>query len=147
MNLLQMEFDVLPIKVLKEDKAEYIQALIDTCEHEDISIFIDCMTHLHCQHLKADIDHYIESTSEEMVDKQDLQKEMVDKWSIKPFLAEKLVDILEFVVDKDEFTTEQIVSHFGFNVTTAKRYLRQLTEFGYLEPHGGNKNRTYSKKE
>lgn len=46
---------------------------------EDISIFIDCMTRLHCQHLKADIDHYIESTSEKMVDKQDLQKEMVDK--------------------------------------------------------------------
>ena len=67
-------------------------------------------------------------------------------WSIKPSLAEKLVDILDFVVDKGEFTTEQIVSHFGFNATTTKRYLRQLTEFGYLEPHGGNKNRTYSKK-
>ena len=147
MNLLQMEYDVLPTKVLKEDKAEYIQALIDTRESEDISIFINCMTRLHCQHLKADIDHYIESTSEKMVDKQDLQKKMVDKWSIKPSLAEKLVDILEFVVDKDEFTTEQIVSHFGFNATTAKRYLRQLTEFGYLESHGGNKNRTYSKKE
>ncbi len=147
MNLLQMEFDVLPIKVLKEDKAEYIQALIDTRENEDISIFIDCMTRLHCQHLKADIDHYIESTSEKMVDKLNLQKEMVDKWSIKPSLAEKMVDILGFVVDKNEFTTEQIVSHFGFNATTVKRYLRQLTEFGYLEPHGGNKNRTYSKKE
>ena len=71
----------------------------------------------------------------------------VGKWSIKPSLAEKMVDILEYVVDKDEFTTEQIVSHFGFNATTTKRYLRQLTEFGYLEPHGGNKNRTYSKKE
>ena len=81
----------------------------------------------------------------EMVDKQDLQKKMVDKWSIKPSLAEKLVDILDFVADKDEFTTEQIVNHFDFNATTAKRYLRQLTEFGYLEPHGGNKNRTYSK--
>ncbi len=147
MNLLQMEFNVLPTKVLKEDKAEYIQALIDTRENEDISIFIDCMTRLHCQHLKTDIDHYLESTSEEMVDKQDLQQKMVDKWSIKPSLAEKLVDILEFVADKDEFTTEQIVSHFGFNATTAKRYLRQLTEFGYLEPHGGNKNRTYCKKE
>ena len=112
---------------------------------EDISIFIDCMTRLHCQHLKADIDHYIESTSEKMVDKQDLQKEMVDKWSIKPSLAEKLVDILVFVAVKDEFTTEQIVSRFGFNATTVKRYLRQLTEFGYLEPHGGNKNRTYSR--
>ena len=78
--------------------------------------------------------------------KIEIAPEMVDKWSIKPSLAEKLVDILEFVVDKDEITTEQIVSHFGFNATTAKRYLRQLTEFGYLEPLGGNKNRTYSNK-
>ena len=147
MNLLQMEYDVLPTKVLKEDKAEYIQALIDTRESEDISIFIDCMTRLHCQHLKTYIDHYIDSTSEKMVDKQNLQQKMVDKWSIKPTLAEKMVDILDFVADKNEFTTEQIVSHFGFNATTVKRYLRQLTEFGYLEPHGGNKNRTYSKKE
>lgn len=146
MNLLQIEFDVLPTKVLKEDKAEYIQALIDTREQEDINIFINCMTGLHCQHLKADIDQFLKSTSEKMVDKQDLQEQMVDKWSIKPFLAEKMVDILEFVADKDEFTTEQIIAHFGFNATTAKRYLRQLTEFGYLEAHGGNKNRTYSRR-
>ena len=70
----------------------------------------------------------------------------VGKWSIKPSLAEKMVDILEYVAEKDQITTEAIVSHFGFNPTTAKRYLRQLTEFGYLESHGGNKNRTYSKK-
>ena len=69
----------------------------------------------------------------------------VGKWSIKPSLAEKLVDIMEFVADKDQITTEEIVSLFGFNPTTAKRYLRQLTEFGYLEAHGGNKNRTYTK--
>ena len=70
----------------------------------------------------------------------------VGKWSIKPSLAEKLVDIMEFVADNDQITTEEIVSHFGFNPTTTKRYLRQLTEFGYLEAHGGNKNRTYTKK-
>jgi len=51
-----------------------------------------------------------------MVDKQALKQEMVDKWSIKPSLAEKLVDILNFLAEKDEFTTEQIVSHFGFNL-------------------------------
>ena len=144
MNLLQMEFDVLPTKILKEDKAEYIQALIDTREQDDINIFIDCMTRMHCQHLKTDIDHYIDSTSEKMVDKQALKQKLVDKWSIKPSMAEKMVDILDFVVDKDEITTEQIVCHFGFNATTAKRYLRQLTVYGYLEAHGGNKNRTYS---
>jgi len=59
-------------------------------------------------------------------------------------LAEKLVDIIEYAADRDEITTEQIVSHFGLPSTTAKRYLRQLAEFGYLEAHGGNKNRTYT---
>ena len=60
-----------------------------------------------------------------------IDEEMVDKWSIKPSY---------------QITTETIVNHFGFNPTTAKRYLRQLTEFGYLEAHGANKNRSYSKK-
>ena len=144
MNLLQWEFDVLPTKVLKEDKAEYIQALIDTRESEDLNVFLNCMARHHCQHLQTDIDQFMKSTNEKVVDKQDLKQKMVDKWSIKPSLADKLVDILEFVADKDLITTEEIVSHFGFNPTTAKRYLRQLTEFGYLEAHGGNKNRTYS---
>ena len=143
MNLLQMEFGVLPVKVLKEDKATYIQALIDTREKEDIGIFQDCMAELHAQHLKTDIDQYLKSTSEKMVDKSVLKQKMVDKWSIKPTLADKLVGVLEYVVDKDEFTTETIVKHFGFTATTAKRYLRQLTEFGYLESHGGNRNRSF----
>ena len=146
MNLLQWEFDVLPTKVLKEDKAEYIQALIDTRESEDLNVFLNCMARHHCQHLQTDIDQFMKSTNEKVVDKQDLKQKIVDKWSIKPSLADKLVDILEFVADKDLITTEEIVSHFGFNPTTAKRYLRQLTEFGYLEAHGGNKNRTYSMK-
>ena len=130
MNLLQMEFDVLPTKVLKEDKAEYIQALIDTREEENIDIFVDCMTELHCRHLKSDIDQFIASTTEKMADKSTLIK--------------KMVDILVFMADKQEVTTDQIISEFNFTPTTAKRYMRQLTKFGYIEAHGGNKNRSYS---
>lgn len=146
MNLLQWEFDVLPTKVLKEDKATYIQSLIDTRETEDIALFQNCMAILHIQHLRTDIDQYVNSTTEKMVDKAVLRQEMVDKWSIKPTLAGKLVDILEFVTDRSKFTTEDIVRHFGFNPTTTKRYLRQLTEFGYLVSHGGNRNRSYKLK-
>ena len=55
------------------------------------------------------------------------------------------------IFDFDHFDLDQndrlSTCSFGFNATTTKRYLRQLTEFGYLEAHGGNKNRTYSKKE
>ena len=146
MNLLQWEFGVLPTKVLKEDKAEYIQALIEAREQEDIHIFLDCMTRHHCQHLEADIDQFIKSTAEKMVDKKALTQKMVDKWSIKPSLADKLADIMNYMADKEEITTEAIIEHFRFTPTTAKRYLRQLAEFGYLEAHGGNKNRRYNKK-
>ena len=93
--------------------------------------------------MKTDIDQFTQSTGEKLVDKQELQKEMVGKWSIKPSLAGKLVDILYFIANENIITTEQIVNHFGLAPTTAKRYLRQLTQFGYLESHGGNKNRTY----
>ena len=126
MNLLQMESGVLPTKVLKEDKGDYIQALIDTRDNEDI-------------------EQYVKSA--EVADKTDSVKQMADKWAIKPSLAEKLVDILIFMADKQQIRTEDIVSALGFPETTARRYLRQLTEFGYLETIGGNKNRSYSKKE
>ena len=145
MNLLQMEFDALPTKVLKEDKTVYIQALKDSREIENSDVFINCMAELHIKHLKSDIDQYVKSITDEVVDKLDLKQKLVDKWSIKPSLAEKLVDILAFVADKDVVTTEMIVGQFGYTATSAKRYLRQLTEFGYLTAQGGNKNRTYKK--
>ena len=146
MNLLQMEYGVLPIKIQKEEKAEYIQALMDTREREDIEVFTNCLAQLHISHLKHDIDQYISSTTTEMVDKADWTKKMVDKWSIKPSLAEKMVDILVYAADKGEIRTENIVEDLGIAETTAKRHLRQLTEFGYLAAHGGNKNRYYTKR-
>lgn len=39
-----------------------------------------------------DIEQFIRSTTEKVVDKSDLKQQMVDKWSIKPSLADKLVD-------------------------------------------------------
>ena len=144
MNLLQWEFGALPSKVLKEDKADYIQALIEAREQENVHIFLDVMTRLHCRHLASDIEQYTKSVAAEVVDKEALEKEMVDKWSIKPSIAAKMVDILQYVADKEYITTASIVSYYGFPPTTAKRYLRQLTDFGYLKPAGGNKNRTYS---
>ncbi len=55
-----------------------------------------------------------------------------------------MADILVFMADKQDVTTDDVISEFGFTATTAKRYMRQLTEYGYLEALGGNKNRSYS---
>lgn len=104
------------------------------------------MAKLHCEHLQQDIDQFLRSTAEEMVYKTAIQQEMVGKWSIKPTLAGKLADIIIFMADKEEVRTEQIVSQLALTETTAKRYLRQLTELGYLEAHGGNRNKSYTRK-
>lgn len=125
------------------DELNRRRAATDTREKEDTSIFIDCMTELHCRHLKDDIDQYLKSTAWEMVDKTDFAKELAGKWSIKPSLAKKLADILAYMAGRETTSTEEIVVRFGFTATTAKRYMRQLTEYGHLEALGGNRNMSY----
>ena len=39
-----------------------------------------------------------------------------EMWSIKPSLTEKMVDILQYVADKEKITTEKIVAHFLKNL-------------------------------
>ena len=106
-------------------------------------VFIDYMTLLHCQHLQQEIDHFMRSIGEGMVDKEALKEEIIGKWSIKPSLAAKLVDIIYFANSHQELTTELITREFQLTPTTAKRYLRQLVSFGFLQSEGANRNRKY----
>ena len=61
MNMLQFEFGLIPTKVLKEQKAEYIQALNDTRDQQDESIFPSVMLRLHNTNLQAEIDAFVAS--------------------------------------------------------------------------------------
>ena len=65
MNQLQMEMGLIPAKILKGDKEEYINALVETREKEDPSIFRRWMTGLMIRNLRHDIDAYLESVSDE----------------------------------------------------------------------------------
>ncbi|WP_308515178.1 Fic family protein [uncultured Turicimonas sp.] len=55
MNHLQNELELFPTKILKEDKAEYIQALIDSREQEDKAISSSFMMKNHIKNLKSEI--------------------------------------------------------------------------------------------
>ncbi len=68
MNLLQWEFNLIPSKVLREDKAEYIQALIDARENEDDSIFVSFMMSLHTRHLQEEIEQFNSSMNDSHAD-------------------------------------------------------------------------------
>ena len=62
MNQLQQEFKLLPVKILKEDKGAYIQALIDARETEDKSIFTTFMMQNHIKNLHDEIERFKQST-------------------------------------------------------------------------------------
>lgn len=64
MNMLQFEFGLIPTKILKDDKEEYIKSLIATREDDDLSIFREFMTSMMEKNLISEIDTYIKSIGE-----------------------------------------------------------------------------------
>ena len=146
MNLLQWEFGVLPTKVLKEDKAEYIQALIDAREHGDISIFLDCMTKLHCQHLQTDIDQFIKSTTDddsinvlENTNQGNRQLSVRQKEILKQLIATGQFNNQENVLENVLETSSSLGALFGVDARTIRRDLAAMQAMGYLRHAGPDK--------
>ena len=131
MNLLQMEFGILPTKVLKEDKATYIQALIDTREKEDIAIFQNCMASLHIQHLKNDIDQYLNSTA------NTTQK---NKNTTQKTLTATQKAILDYLKEHPKATRQEVAESLGIITENGIKYhFSRLQKMGYLKREGGRK--------
>ncbi|MBQ6068392.1 MAG: Fic family protein [Bacteroidales bacterium] len=131
MNLLQMEFGVLPTKVLKEDKATYIQALIDTREKEDITIFQNCMASLHIQHLKNDIDQYLNSTTDTT------QKTLT---TTQKTLTTTQKAILDYLKEHPKATRQEVAESLGIITENGIKYhFNRLQKMGYLKREGGRK--------
>ena len=64
MNMLQFEFGLVPAKILRDDKEEYIKALVTTRQEEDLGIFRNFMTKMMCKNLSAEIVTYSEMLGE-----------------------------------------------------------------------------------
>lgn len=61
MNQLQFELGLILAKILKEDKAEYIDALIKAREEHDTKVFSSFMMALHIRNLQAEITEFKKS--------------------------------------------------------------------------------------
>ena len=70
MNHLQNEFDLVPTKVLKDDKAEYIEALVRSRKEESSVPFQDFMFNEHANNLQQEIENYKLSLKEEEEEEQ-----------------------------------------------------------------------------
>lgn len=61
MNYLQLEFGLVPAKVLREDRAEYIQALVDSREQDSPEPFREFMFRTHLRNITRDIKAFEDS--------------------------------------------------------------------------------------
>ena len=67
MNHLQYEFGLVPVKIVKEDKAEYIQALIDSREQESLEPFREFMMEEHVRNISKEIEEYKKSQDDDPI--------------------------------------------------------------------------------
>lgn len=67
MNHLQYEFGLVPSKVVKDDKAEYIKELKISQEEESETPFLDFMFEEHAKNLQEEIENYKRSMGDEEV--------------------------------------------------------------------------------
>ncbi|MDD5862616.1 MAG: Fic family protein [Prevotella sp.] len=72
MNHLQYEFRLPPIRVNKEDKAEYIQSLVDSHSRQDLEIFRKFMISEHIKNLRAEIAEYKKTIADDNLNKEGL---------------------------------------------------------------------------
>lgn len=61
MNMLQFEFGLIPTKILKEDKENYIKALVATREDDNLDIFREYMSSMMEHNLQDEITAYLDS--------------------------------------------------------------------------------------
>lgn len=122
MNMLQFEFGLVPAKIVKEDKEEYIKALIATREDEDLSIFRAFMTSMMEKNLISEINSYINSIGE------------VEIPAGKPLKTrEKIIALL---AENGKQSANSLAGKIGVSAKAIEKQLAILKSKGIIEHKG-----------
>ena len=128
MNMLQFEFGLIPTKILKEDKEEYIKALVATREDEDLDIFRGYMTSMMEQNLQNEIATYLESIGNEE------SREKTPKGRAKPIKSrEKIVALLS---ENGKLSAAVLAEKLGISAKAVEKHLANLKSNGIIERIG-----------
>ena len=128
MNMLQFEFGLIPTKILKEDKEEYIKALVATREDDNLDIFRGFMTSMMEQNLQNEIATYLESIGNEE------SREETPKGRAKPTKSrEKIVALLS---EDGKLSAAALAEKIGISAKAVEKHLANLKADGIIEHIG-----------
>ena len=136
MNHLQLEYGLVPTKVNKDDKAEYIQALVDSREQDSTEPFREFMLREHIKNLQHEIAAYQESIEE--VDKEGGQEtEKVDRKGGQKTKTREA--ILGMITQNSKVTSTQMAEALGINRSAVSKHLKKMQEDGIIKREGPDK--------
>ena len=123
MNHLQYEFGLVPVKIVKEDKADYIQALIETRRQESLEPFREFMLEEHIRNLSKEIGEYKQSQNNDPINatsdpiKQRLYQEVLRDGSLNYAGYAALLGVSEATVKRrlNELKKEGVIVRLGSN--------------------------------
>lgn len=128
MNMLQFEFGLIPAKILREDKEEYIKALVATREDDDLEIFRAFMTSMMEQNLLSEITTYLESVGEEE------GREKTTNGRKKPQKSrEKIVALLS---EDGKLSAAALAEKIGISAKSVEKHLANLKADGIIQRIG-----------
>lgn len=133
MNWLQFEAGLIPTKIKKEDKEDYIKALEATREQDDLRIFRQFMSEMMTQQLENDINAYKTSVEE---DGENLQ---IESHSIPEIKSSTKVRILGYLSENQYLSAAALATKLGLSVAAIQKQLATLKREGKLERIGPSK--------
>ena len=122
---------LVPVKIVKEDKAEYIQALVDSREQESLEPFREFMMEEHTRNITKEIEAFKKSQNDDPI------KVVSDP--IKLFddpIKEKLYQAVE---QDGTLNYAEYAARIGVSEATVKRRLGELKNDGFIIRVGSNK--------
>lgn len=134
MNYIQFEFDLVPTKVLKEDRTEYIESLVSSRDKESLEPFRDFMFRLFIRNLQSEIEEFKNSMETDINMVEEEQSDVV-----KDVAKDVAKETLRILHDHPHATAASIAKELNLSLRQVQRIMAKLRADGKLLRRGGRK--------
>lgn len=124
MNWLQFEYGLIPSRIFADDKEEYIKALVETRESDNLEIFRRFMTETMVRHITNDIAAFRESIGEPQTD------------TVKLRTSDRIIALLS---ENPRHSARSLAESIGISAKGVEKQLAKLKLQGVIRRVGPDK--------
>lgn len=139
MNMLQVEFGLIPTKVLSEEKAEYIQALVCARDEESVEPFVKFMFDAFARCLSSEMELFKKNLNDESAfDKNNGGQKTVNVVDRKQLVGgqKTRASIMDMMQADSGISSTAIARRLGINRSAVSKHIKILQDEGLVRRDG-----------